>query len=55
MQNLCLDPEFVHDPLDAPQLVEAFQVGALKGHLKEIASALNEESNPVIMLIKPKK
>ncbi len=41
--------------LDAPQLVEAFQVGALKGHLKEIASALNEESNPVIMLIKPKK
>lgn len=41
--------------LDAPQLVEAFQVGALKGRLKEIASALNEESNPVIMLIKPKK
>lgn len=41
--------------LDAPQLVEAFQVGALKGRLKEIASTLNEESNPVIMLIKPKK
>lgn len=41
--------------LDAPQLVEAFQVGALKGHLKEIATTLNEESNPVIMLIKPKK
>lgn len=41
--------------LDAPQLVEAFQVGALKGRLKEIASTLNEESNPVIMLIKNKK
>jgi len=41
--------------LDAPQLVEAYEKGELKGKLNEIASTLNEESNPVIMLVKNKK
>lgn len=41
--------------LEAPDLVEAYQRGKLKGRLKEIASELNEESNPVIMIAKYKK
>jgi hypothetical protein len=42
-------------PLEAPQLVESYKNGELKGRLKEIAATLNEDSNPVIMLIKHKK
>ena len=38
--------------LKADQLVESNKKGELKGKLKEIAANLNEESNPVIMLIK---
>lgn len=41
--------------LDAPQLVDAYEKGQLQGKLKEIAAKLNEDSNPVIMLIKSKK
>lgn len=41
--------------IDAYQLVEANEKGQLKGRLKEIAEGLDEESNPVIMLVKPKK
>ncbi|MGL4229193.1 MAG: 6-bladed beta-propeller [Tannerellaceae bacterium] len=41
--------------LDAPDLVEAYENGELKGRLKEIASTLEEDSNPVIMLLKNKK
>ncbi|MDR2915950.1 MAG: 6-bladed beta-propeller [Tannerella sp.] len=41
--------------LDTYQLVESYKKGELKGELKEIASKLDEESNPVIMLIKHKK
>jgi hypothetical protein len=41
--------------LEAYQLVEALEKGQLKGKLKEIAAELNEESNPVIMLVKYKK
>lgn len=41
--------------LDAPKLVADYQKGRLKGRLKEIASKLNEDDNPVIMLIKHKK
>ena len=41
--------------LEAYQLVESYNKGELKGILKEIASKLNEDSNPVIMLIKYKK
>jgi hypothetical protein len=38
--------------LEAFDLVEAYKNDELKGRLKEIASKLNEESNPVIMLVK---
>jgi hypothetical protein len=41
--------------LQAPDLVESYEKGELKGRLKEIAAGLNEESNPVVMLIKHKK
>ncbi|MFV0272209.1 MAG: 6-bladed beta-propeller [Macellibacteroides fermentans] len=42
-------------PLESPQLVESYNNGELKGKLKKIAATLNEDSNPVIMLIKHKK
>ena len=42
-------------PLEASQLVESYKKGELKGKLKEIAATLNEDSNPVIMLIKYKE
>ena len=38
-----------------PDLVEAYEKGQLKGKLKEIAANLDEESNPVVMLLKKKK
>lgn len=38
--------------LEAYQLLESFKKGELKGKLKEITSELDEDSNPVIMLIK---
>jgi hypothetical protein len=41
--------------LEAHELMEAYEKGLLKGELKEIASKLEEESNPVIMLAKYKK
>ena len=41
--------------LEAHRLVEAYEEGKLKGQLEEIAATLDEESNPVIMLIKHKK
>jgi hypothetical protein len=41
--------------LEAYQLVEAYEKGQLKGRLKEIAAELDEDDNPVIMLIKHKK
>ena len=41
--------------LEAPDLVEANENGELKGKLKEIASTLDEESNPVLMLARYKK
>lgn len=41
--------------LDAQKLVTDYQKGCLKGRLKEIASKLDEDDNPVIMLIKHKK
>lgn len=40
--------------LQADQLKEAYEEGKLKGRLKEIASQLNEESNPVLVLLKRK-
>ncbi|MDD4514764.1 6-bladed beta-propeller [Massilibacteroides sp.] len=41
--------------LNANQLVEAYENNELKGALKDIAAELNEESNPVVMLMKYKK
>ncbi|MDR1258794.1 MAG: 6-bladed beta-propeller [Tannerellaceae bacterium] len=41
--------------LDVGQLIEDYENGKLKGRLKEVAAGLDEESNPVIMLIKHKK
>ncbi len=42
--------------LDAFRLVEIYEKGQLKdGQLKEIASRLDKDDNPVIMLIKQKK
>ena len=41
--------------LEADQLVEDYEKDILKGRLKEIATGLKEESNPVIMLVKHKK
>ena len=41
--------------LEAPDLIEANENGELKGKLKEIASTLDEESNPVLMLARYKK
>lgn len=41
--------------LAAYQLVEAYKKNELKGELKKIAASLDEESNPVVMLIKYKE
>ena len=38
--------------LNAFYLVDALEKNELKGELKEIAQELNEESNPIIMLVK---
>jgi hypothetical protein len=40
------------DILEADELVEAYELGHLRGELKEIASKLHWEDNPVIMLVK---
>ena len=42
-------------PLEAYQLVEAYEKGELNGKLKDIAAEMDEEDNPVIMLVKHKK
>ena len=41
--------------IEAGNLVEDYEKGILKGKLKEIAEKLDEEDNPVIMLVKHKK
>ena len=40
--------------LQAHKLIEAYEKGELKGKLKEIASSLNEDSNPVLMILTAK-
>lgn len=40
--------------IEAYELVNAYNNGNLKGTLKNIAARLNEESNPIIMLVKEK-
>ncbi|GEM_PF-4940917 len=44
----------VYKILEAEYLIDAYKKGELKNKLKEIASTLDEESNPVIMLVKYK-
>lgn len=41
--------------MEPHELIEAYEKGKLKGKLKEIAAELQEDSNPVIMLVKYKK
>lgn len=41
--------------LEAYKLVELYKKGMLQGKLKELASRLDEDANPVIMLTKPKR
>ena len=61
MANTTICPRPLNDEiaswqiLEAYQLVEDYEKGKLKGKLKEIASKLDKEDNPVIMLIKYKK
>ena len=43
------------ETLYAPDLVEALNDGKLRGPLKEIASRLDEEDNPVILIAKYKR
>lgn len=55
MASRCMDGKVAfYVRLEAHELVEAYEKGLLKGKLKEIASKINEESNPVIMLVKHK-
>lgn len=55
MKSLPVDDKIASwQSIEASQLVEDYNKGKLKGRLKEIAASLDEESNPVIMLIKHK-
>jgi hypothetical protein len=49
-----VSPGVLVKQIDAYQLINAYQKGELKGKLKEIASTLNENDNPVLMIIKLK-
>jgi hypothetical protein len=56
MSLKCANDEVAfHISLAADELVEAYEKGELKGKLKDIAAKLDEEDNPVIMLVKHKK
>ena len=44
-----------YQTIAANRLVEAYKNNGLRGQLKEIASQMDEESNPVIMLLKSKR
>ena len=55
-QYPCYDDKIVFwQRYEAHDLVEAYNNGELKGRLNEIATVLDEEDNPVIMLVKHKK
>jgi hypothetical protein len=41
--------------IESYELVESYKKGELKGKLKDVAAGLDEESNPVIMLVKNKQ
>ena len=55
MSMSAVNAETYYVVLEAYELVEACKKGELQGKLKEIAATLDEDSNPVIMLIKHKK
>ncbi len=56
MSARCINGETAfYVTLEANELVEAYKKGRLDGPLKVIATKLNEEDNPVIMIVKPKK
>ena len=44
-----------YQALPADELIEALEDGKLKGKLSDIASHLDMEDNPVVMIVKPKK
>ncbi len=52
--NINQDFYFVQS-LNAYQLVEANAQGKLSGKLKELVDTMDEEDNPVVMIVKPKK
>ena len=54
-QNTINDEIAFQQKIEAYQLVEAYEKDELKGRLKEIASELDEDDNPIIMLVKYKK
>lgn len=55
MASRCMDDKVAfYIRLEAHELVEAREKGQLEGKLKEIATKIEEESNPVIMLVKHK-
>jgi hypothetical protein len=56
IQNSAANDEIAFQrKIETYQLVEAYEKGELKGKLKEVAAEMNEEDNPVIMLVKYKK
>lgn len=56
MSARCINQETAfYVTLEAHELVEAHEKDKLSGPLKTIAAKLNEEDNPVIMIVKPKK
>ena len=48
------DEVIFYQRIEAYELVDARNNGNLKGVLRNIAVGLNEESNPIIMLVKDK-
>jgi hypothetical protein len=49
---IAIDNQFAYLSIPAFQLTEAYENGKLTGKLKEVASKLKEDDNPVLMLIK---
>ena len=55
-KSRCENDEIVFwQKLEAFELVEAYKEGKLKGKLKKVAATLDEEDNPVIMIVKHKR
>ena len=54
--DLCVDNKnvFAYQVIEAAELVESKENEGLKGKLKSVAMTLNDESNPVVMILKNK-